>query len=632
MSKITDTSKSPHTKLDSVGLKDVVVDDCFWRAKQEVNRASSLPHQWNECERTGRVDNFRILAGRKSGEVTRHLAPDSDLYKWAEAVSFDLNAAPETPERARLAELVELAAAAQDETGYIDTSFQLDKDSWWTDLTGRHELYCGGHLIQAAVAHRRATGDGALLDVAVKWADYVDTLFGPGKRDGTGGHPEVEMALVELYRETGERRHLDLAVYFMEMRGKEPSVLNGSPYLQDHLPIREQVTPTGHAVRQLYLASGVTDVYAETGDSDLLDTMKEMWRNFTGRRMYVTGGAGARGQGEAFGVDYELPNPTAYAETCAAIASAMWSWRMLQVTAEARYADEMERALYNCVLAGMSLDGTTYFYTNGLEHDGTSDVAGIRRGANRRTSAHFDSVPCCPPNLARTIAALGGYVYGKGRDGESIYVHLYVAGRARIELGPKTVEIAQETRYPWDGKVEITLGPAEETKFGLHVRIPGWAESARITVNGEDPGLRVAPGAYAVLSRAWKAGDKVTLEFPMPVVRLVSHPRVTCNNNCVALRRGPLVYCIESADHPDVDLFSIALPDDSDIEAKFEEDLLGGVVTLRGEAVLRPGQDELHAPLGRAPAEAERTAFTAIPYYAWANREQGAMRVWIPRG
>ena len=663
--------------LDSVGLKDVAIDDVFWRPKQEVNRNAAVPNQWRECERTGRIDNLRIVAGLKQGEVSHHLAPDSDVSKWAEAVSFDLNAEPGTtafnkdgqdiqdagtsgqrrgpdlrasrprscpscasllnavpfPVRAELDELVSLFAEAQDETGYIDTSFQLDRKSWWTNLTDCHELYCGGHLIQAGVAHHRATGETGLLDVATKWADYVDSLFGPGKRPGTGGHPEVEMALVELYRETGEKRYLDLASYFVEMRGQTPPVLNGSSYVQDHLPIREQTTPAGHAVRQLYLASGVTDVYAETGDSRLLDAMKALWENLTQRMMYVTGGAGARYEGEAFGMDYELPNRVAYAETCAAIASAMWSWRMLQVTAEARYADEMERALYNGALPGVSLDGLSYFYTNGLEHDGGPDIATSHRGSNRRTSAHFDSVPCCPPNLARTIAGLGGYVYGK--DDAGIYVHLYVGGRARIDLDGNAVEISQKTRYPWDGKVEITVNPSRDTKFDLHLRVPGWAGSAQVTVNGENPGIELTPGAYAALSRTWSAGDKVTLDIPMPVVRLVSHPRVSGNTGCVALRRGPLVYCIESVDfqgdHPDVDLFSIALPDASELEARYEEDLLGGVVTLRGEAVSRPIQAALNAPLSGDAGGEKKVAFTAIPCYAWANREPGAMRVWIPR-
>jgi DUF1680 family protein len=636
MSKITDTSRSPHAKLDSVGLKDVVIDDAFWRPKQEVNRSAALPNEWRECERTGRIDNLRVHAGLKDGKVSHHLAPDSDVAKWVEAASFDLNAETESPVRAELDEIVSLFAEAQDDTGYIDTSFQLDRESWWTNLTDCHELYCGGHLIQAAIAHHRATGETRLLDVATKWAGYVDSLFGPGKRPGTGGHPEVEMALVELYRETGEKRYLDLASYFVEARGQKPPVLNGSSYTQDHAPIREQTTPAGHAVRQLYLASGVTDVYAETGDSRLLDAMKALWDNLVRRKMYVTGGAGSRYEGEAFGLDYELPNRTAYAETCAAIASAMWSWRMLQVTAEARYADEMERALYNGALAGVSLDGLSYFYTNGLEHDGGPDLAPPHRGSNRRTSAHFDGVPCCPPNLARTVAGLGGLIYGKSREGgNAIYVHLYVGSRARIDLGDNTVELVQETHYPWNGKVEVTVNPSRDAKFDLHLRVPGWAGSAQVTVNGESAGTGISPGTYATLSRTWSAGDRVTLDVPMPVVRMVSHPRVSGNTGCVALRRGPLVYCIESVDFqgcdPAVDLFSVALPDASELEARFEPDLLGGVVTLRGEAVSRPLQEALYATLSEDAGGEKKVAFTAIPYYAWANREPGAMRVWIPR-
>ena len=627
MSRIVDTSSSPHAKLDSVPLSDVTVDDGFWAPKVKVNRRRSLPHQWSECVRTGRIDNFRVAAGRKAGEITKHLAPDSDVAKWIEAAAYDLNAEPESPVAAELDEVIGLIAAAQDRCGYLDTSFQLQPERWWTNLDHGHELYCGGHLIQAAVACRRATGDDRLLGVVRRWADYVGGIFGPGGRPGTGGHPEVEMALVELYRETGDRSYLELCSFFVEERGNTPPVLNGSPYLQDHLPIREQITPTGHAVRQLYLCSGVTDLYAETGDTSLLAAMEKMWESFTTRRMYVTGGAGARYEGEAFGVDYELPNRTAYSESCAAIASAQWNWRMLLVTGDARYADAMERALYNTVLASVSLDGRTYFYTNPLEHDGGDALAG-NRGSNRRTSKHWDHVPCCPPNVARTIASVGGLVYG--RTDSALYVHLYVGSSARVETVGTAVEVTQKTDYPWDGRVEVTVSPEKKARFALMLRIPGWARSARVKVNGRKAGARPVPGSYLKIARTWAPGDRVVLDMPMPVERLVSHPRVSSNAGCAALQRGPIVYCIESADHGRADLFGLALPEKADPEAEFRPRLLGGVVVVTAGGFSRPAVPGLFAVRKKAGGRSKKVKLTAVPYFAWANRRPGAMRVWVP--
>ncbi len=616
--------------LDSVDMDKVELRDSFWKPKTDVNHTISLPHQYNECERTGRIDNFRIAGGLKKGEITKFLAADSDVYKWIEAASYSLVTYPDPDLESKLNQVIGLIAGSQEESGYLNTSFLFgNRDKRWKDLSHGHELYCGGHLIQAAIAHHRATGVTDLLDVALKWADYVCDYFGPDAHIGTGGHPEVEMALVELYRETGKERYLDLAIFFIEGRGKRPPLLDGSEQLQDHLPIREQTYVTGHAVRQLYLLCGVTDIYAEIGDRSLFEALEKQWDDFVNGKMSITGGAGARYAGEAFGEKYELPNRTAYNETCAAIASLMWNWRMLQVTGDARYSDIMERVLYNGFLSGVSLDGLSYFYTNPLEHDGGRDLAGAHRGSNRRTTKHWDHTACCPPNAARVLASVKGYIYGEGED--ALYVHLYAASSAEVEIRGTKVRVVQRTDYPWDGRVEIDIDPEVKTEFNLSVRIPGWAENPEIRINGGKTDVEPVPGTYLGISRLWSPGDTLTLELPMPVVRMASDPRVTCNSGCVALMRGPIVYCIEGVDHPGVDLFSIVLPRDSELEPELREDLLGGVVVLQGEALSNPLPEDLYSPIKqgrRGPRDA--IGLTAVPYFSWANREPGAMRVWIP--
>jgi hypothetical protein len=353
-----------------------------------------------------------------------------------------------------------------------------------------------------------------------------------------------------------------------------------------------------------------------------------MWENFTSKRMYITGGAGSRYQGESFGADYELPNRTAYAETCGAIASFMWNWRLLQVTGKARYADEMERALYNGVLPGVSLDGRSYFYTNPLAHDGGEDLAGSFLGSNRRTTRHWDHVPCCPPNVARTLASLGGYLYGKRAD--ALYVHHYAAGTAEIPLDDATVvRLTQKTDYPWDGDVELAVQPEGKKEFVLCLRIPGWVRSPRVETSFGEVPERPVPGSYLRISRAWQAGDTVSLHFPMPVVRHVSHPRVSGNDGCIALTRGPIVYCIESVDHPGIDMFEILLPHGARFSTAHRGDPLGGMTILTAPALVRSASSSLYPPL-EGPLSTRDVGLTAVPYFSWANREPGAMRVWIP--
>jgi hypothetical protein len=591
------------------------LEDGFWAPRLELLRKVTLPSQHSLLEETGRMSNFRRASGRAGGEFSGFYFNDSDVYKWLEAVGFALAYSPDVDLRDTAQGIIKEVSAAQDTDGYLDTYFALEmKAERWRNLRDLHELYCAGHLIQAAVAYHRATGDRALLDVATSFADNIASVFGPGKHPGTPGHPEIEMALVELYRTTGNEAYLDLARFFLDQRGH--GVIGGRVYHIDHEPFREHNEVAGHAVRSLYLNCGAADVYMETGERALWDALERLWLNMTERRMYVTGGAGARHDGEAFGADYELPSRHAYAETCAAIASVMWNWRMLLASGEAKYADALELALYNGVLSGISLDGERYFYVNPLAD----------RGGHRR-QAWFPCA-CCPPNIARMLASLPGYFYGVSKDG--LWVHLYAGSISQIKLENTAVRVTQETDYPWEGEVALTFEPETREAFALHLRIPGWCRRPGLLVNGEPTGMAVEPGSYARLERVWEKGDEVQLDLPMPVERILSSPLVLENADRVALKRGPIVYCLEQVDNPDADVWGMAISTRGSIEATYNSDMLNGVVTLRGVAHAANAEfdGKLYRPMSETPSKKRRTEFTAIPYYAWANREPGPMIVW----
>lgn len=629
MSKITDFTDSNYVKMDAVGLNRVHPGDSLLQQRRDVNHNNSLQYQYEECERTGRIDNFRIAAGEKEGEISKHLAADSDIYKWLEAAAYDLAAYPESEEKTwlenKINEVIDLIARAQEENGYLDTTFLYRKEERWQDLDHGHELYCGGHLIQAAAAHHRATGENILLDVAIRWADYICDKFGPDGEDGSPGHPEVEMGLVELYRETGTEKYLKLSQFFIEQRGQE--TLDGSRYIQDHLPIREQTTMEGHAVRQLYLTSGITDIYAETGDESLLKTLKQQWHNFTEKKMAITGGAGAKYEGEAFGLDYELHNRIGYYETCAAIASFMWNWRMLQVTGKVQYADIMELTLYNGLLSGVSLDGLKYFYTNPLEHDGGEDISSNHRGSNRRTSKHWDYTACCPPNMARLLASLPGYIYSK--DEQGLYINHYTASSINFTSRGTNVVLIQKTSYPWYGKIDIEIQTEENVEFSLKLRIPGWVNNPQLRINDRIADIALIPGTYVEITRKWSQGDKVSLNFPMSVSKMTANVRATNNAGCAVLKRGPVVYCIESVDYPGIDIYNIVLPQNGKLEDEYRDDLLNGVVVIKGEALIIDKPDRLYSSADKLHIE-NKVDLLAVPYFAWANRKPGAMRVWLP--
>lgn len=618
-----DTSRSPYVRLRPVSLARVRLSDDFWRPRRRINREATLPAQYARLEQTGRLDNFRRAAGKIDAPFSGVYFNDSDVYKWLEAASWTL-CTDRDPDLERMVEAaIDEIEAAQRPDGYLNTYFALERASErWTDLTHKHELYCAGHLIQAAVSHHRATGGDHLLRVARRFADHICDTFGPeeeGKRPGTDGHEEIEMALVELYRDTGDRRYLDQARYFLDVRGR--GLLGGREYHQDHRPFREMDRMVGHAVRAVYLNAGAADLYAETGDPTLLAALERLWHDMTTRRMYVSGGIGSRYEDEAFGEDYELPNDRAYAETCAAIGSVMWNWRMLSISGDARYADILEHVLFNAVLPGLSLDGQSYFYQNPL-----SD------GGSHRRSPWF-GVACCPPNVARLLASLPGYFYGVCED--EIRVHLYAEGDAEIPLEGRTVGLRQRTRYPWDGSIEIEV--AGEGEFGLALRVPAWCQdgSARIEVNGETFHGEAVSGDYARIRRPWRPGDRVRLTLPMTVRPVESHPYVAENAGRVALMRGPLLYCLEQADNPGLDLRDVVVPIDGPFSAEYRPDSLGGIVALRTPAeVARPDEGwegRLYREARPRTGEPRRptAGVTAVPYYAWANREPGRMLVWL---
>jgi len=605
--------------LQAVSWKNVHIKDGFWGARLQVNREVTLDYQYERMEETGRIDNFRRASGKKKGKFTGYFFNDSDVYKWLEAASYSLGTHPDKKLGHKVDRLIEEISGAQENDGYLNTYFILQKEKRFTNLRDKHELYCAGHLFEAAVAHHRATGKTSLLDVATRFADLICQTFGPGKRKGAPGHEEIELALMKLYWLTGKNPYFTTAKFFIDERGK--GFAGGDECHQDHLPLTEQKEIVGHAVRAVYLMSGAADVYRETKDKALMDTLERLWNSMTEKKMYVTGGIGSRYQGEAFGKNYELPNDRAYAETCAAIGSIFWNHRMLQLTGQTKYADVMERILYNGFLSGVSLDGKKYFYQNPLQSDGT----------HRRRD--WFGCACCPPNIARLLSSLGGYFYSI--SGQGLWVHLYGESKVTAILNKnRKIILSQNTNYPWSGDVNIRISPDTETSFTLFLRIPGWCKKAEVLVNGKPVGGVPEPASFFPMNRRWKDGDDVQLNFSMPVEFLQSHPH-SYNTGRLAISRGPIIYCIEGADHPGIDIFDIVLPADTKLTPHFKSSLLGGVVALKGTVLLQNlsnWQGKLYRPYRKEKkTKTKLLEVTAIPYYVWANRESGKMSVWARR-
>lgn len=617
-----DTTHSPHARWRTLPFRSVSLTGGLWAQRQAVNRAVSLHHGYRMLEQAGNLYNLRLAAGLAEGEYRGLLFMDSDLYKWLEAVAYELANRSDGDLERMAGETVDLTTRAQAPDGYLNSYYQVVKpDQRWTNLRDDHELYCAGHLIQAAVAHHRATRETTLLDVARRFAAHIDSVFGPGRRAGAPGHPEIEMALVELYRDTGERRYLELAGFFLDQRGH--GVIGGRAYHQDRVAVREATAVEGHAVRQLYLAAGVTDVYLETGEQALLEAVLRQWDDMTRSKLFITGGLGSRYEGEAFGEPYELPNDRCYCETCAAIASIMWNWRLLLATGERRFADLIERTLYNGFLSGLSLDGQRYFYVNPL----------LSQGGIERTEWY--GCACCPPNVMRLLASLGHYV--ATWDPAGLQIQQYAPATIDAELAAAgRVALRLETAYPWQGQIRLTVEETGPVPWRLSLRLPGWCQGPSVRINGELTDAAATNG-YAALERLWHTGDVVELELPMSPRLTVAHPRVDATRGSVAIERGPIVYCLEQCDQePDVNLLDVEIDETSPFEDTWRGDLLAGVVGVRtaGYAVdTWAWRDRLYEPLtGQGDQPRRPVRLTAVPYYAWANRGPGAMRVWIPRG
>jgi len=612
--------------LRAVPFTDVRIADSFWSARIEINRARSIPHNFKWCRQTGRFSNFAKAGKLMEGQFEGTFFNDSDVYKVLEGASYSLQAHPDPKLEKQVDEVIAWIAAAQQPNGYLYTFYTLkEPDKRWTNTKDMHELYCAGHLFEAAVAHYRATGKRTLLDVATKLADRINAIFGPHKRHDVPGHEEIELALIKLAQATGEKKYADLAKFFLDIRGRtgdqRPKIYG--PYCQDHQPVAEQSEPTGHAVRATYLYAGMADAAAATGDKAYVAALDRLWTNTVERKMYVTGAIGSTRKGEAFGKNYELPNATAYCETCASIGMCLWNHRMNLLHADAKYADTFERTLYNGVLAGIDLGGEKFFYVNPLASEG---------GHHRQA---FFGCACCPTNVVRFIPSVPGYVYAA--SDEAVYVNLYAAGTGSVKLGRGKVELTQQTRYPWDGDVKITVKPDADTgEFDILLRIPAWTHpkapadalyqpepmgaemvAPTIKINGEAIATPEMVKGYARISRTWTDGDTVELHLPMPVRRVHAHPSVAENAGRVALQRGPVVYCFEQADNPGGP-DSFYLPAGAALTAEFRKDLLGGVTVVKAKARTVPSG-------GKKETDVD---VLAIPYYAWDHRQAGPMAVW----
>ncbi len=601
-------------QLQPVPLTNVTIDDNFWSPRLRVNRERSIPHIYNKLKETGRLAAYK-LDWKPGMEHMPHQFWDSDVAKWIEAASYSLATHPDPMLEAMVDEVIVLLASAQQADSYLNPHFTVvEPQRRWKDLRNGHELYCAGHLIEAAVAHFQATGKRTLLDVVCRYVDHIEGVFGtePGKKRGYCGHEEIELALVKLYHATGDQRYLQLSRYFIDERGREPhyfdqegsAVIGGKEYHQAHLPVREQSEVVGHAVRAMYLYSAMADLAAETGDETLFEACKRLWQHLCSKRMFITGGIGSSMYNEGFTADYDLPNNTAYAETCAAIGLVLWSHRMLQLECDACYADVMERVLYNGVLSGVSQDGTTFFYENPLASAG-----------NMRREEWF-SCACCP---------LGQYIYSQN-DTEAV-VHLYIQGTGRLQTGGQQVTLRQETDYPWSGKNTIILELEHPANFTVKLRKPGWCSKVALQVN--DKRLVVAEQkGYLTIEREWHDGDKIELNLSMHAQRIYAHPDITQDIGLVALQRGPLIYCLETADAP-VPLHRVFLPKEVALLAHHEKKLLGGIMVLTASALLADAEgwgDMLYRPFD---ATVKPMKVRAIPYYAWCNRHPGEMCVWL---
>lgn len=630
-------------KYAPVNFTDVRLTGKFWAERVDTVLARTVPSQYDQLVAHNVLASLKLpkpppelTFPRNEYGFTTQIFWDSDVGKWIEAASYALHHRRDAAIEAKIDAMVDDLARAQLPDGYLNCWYLgREPENRWTNLRDNHELYNAGHLLEGAVAYFRATGRRKFLDVMERYVDHIAATFGtgPGQKRGYPGHQEIELALVRLYQLTGERKRLDLAAYFINERGRTPHyfeleaqrregdvfIQGTQEYNQSHKPVREQDKVVGHAVRAFYMYTAMADLAAELDDAGLKKACETLWKDVTATRMYVTGGFGSSASNEGFTADYDLPNATSYCETCASVAMVFWAQRMLNMDLAGHYGDILEQALYNNTLAGLSHDGDRYFYEKPLESD----------GSHKRYQWH--PCPCCAMNVARLVASIGGYFYSTSDDG--LIVHLYGGAAARLKVAGTEVGIEERSGYPWSGAISIALDPAEPAEFSLRLRIPGWARGATASVNGER--LAVADhvrNGYLDIRRLWRPGDRVELDLPMAGERIYAHPDVVQDVGKVALRRGPLVYCVEQADNGDIPLGAVSLPRDARLASVDRNDLFDGIVTVEADARRLSREGWAGVLYRSAPPATTPVTLTAIPYYLWANRGANRMAVWIDEG
>ncbi|WP_339242786.1 beta-L-arabinofuranosidase domain-containing protein [Paenibacillus sp. FSL R5-0517] len=644
-----------------MGQKQIEIQDQFWNTYSDLVRETVIPYQWEalndrveDAEPSHAIRNFRIAAGLEQGDFGGWVFQDSDLYKWLEAVAYSLRHHPD-PRLEQIADdSIELIAQAQHDNGYLNTYFTIQEPGrQWTNLYEAHELYCAGHLIEAAVAYYQATGKRRLLDISCRFADLIDRMFGPkpGQIRAYCGHQEIELALVKLHTITGEERYLNLSRFFIDERGKQPNYFikeweggnrtniwsHGTPNLemyQSHLPVREQKVAVGHSVRAVYMYTAMADLARLTGDDGLKEACERLWSNTTGKQMYITGGIGSTHLGEAFTFDYDLPNDSVYAETCASIGLIFWARRMLQLEAKSEYADVMERALYNNVLGSMSRDGKHFFYVNPLEVWPEASLKNPDKHHVKPVRQKWFGCSCCPPNVSRLLSSLDDYIYDISEEERSIYTHLYIGSKVSFQLADSTITLHQRSNLPWNGHVEFSVQlpkDSESVEFELALRIPNWFQEEQpvLKVNGERQDFHIENG-YAKIKRSWSDGNIVEWLLPVKPKLIAAHPSIRADAGKVAIQRGPLVYCIEEADNG-APLTTIALAAEPQLTEYADPDLLGGCVIIEGDGLV-PDDSILWLdgmPYRSYINQRKAVRFKAIPYYLWGNRKVGEMSVWL---
>ena len=627
--------------IKEISFRQVIIADKFWRPRIDKNRIIGIRLALKEA--MGNIDNFDIAAGKKKGKHNGGVGGDSNVFKIIEGSAYALSDTPDPALEASIDSLIERIVAAQQPDGYLGTYWIInDISKKWTDIPRKHELYCAGHMIEAAVAYYKVTGKRKLLDAAIRLADHIDAVFGIGKRMEAPGHEEIELALYKLYKTTSQKKYLRLATFFVDERGdpkrmvaekvappdrdpnaSSPQRWRPPSYMQDHLPVTQQFYAVGHAVRATYLYSAMADLSMEGNDRKYIPSLNSIWDDIVGKKIYITGGIGTKQfHDEGFGSAYLLPNDQAYCETCSGIGFTFWNRRMSMLTGDAKFADMAELTMYNAALAGISLSGDKYFYTNPLESKG------------KAARELWDDPPCCPTNIIRFLPEIGSTIYAK--TDEAIYINQFIGNKAKILMGNQQITLNMETEYPWDGKIMLHVDPQAPIDLSLHIRIPGWARNELITgglysyvanqivskvvvikVNGSSITNFKMEKGYAVIQRKWKKDDKIEVELPMQVRLIEGNIKIVDTHDKIVISRGPLVYCVEETDNNNyfkTDDKAYMLP--TGLSMEYKKDLLNGVVIIHGAVSSTNNNKEIN--------------ITAIPYYVWCNREQGQMKVWLP--